>query len=398
METIIYNLFANFKTISFFDDGTLLCLACSIITSTIIMSRFSGSYNIYNLSKFTEIHRLEVSGVFFTRRSLIGIIQKKDVFEFHNRKAIFQIFPSTFANKILKKMEGEKNFQTGESSFDSKIILVSDISFFTQQLKESHETRNIIMSLIELKCKKLWGDGRNIYAHFDEYISDEKPILELLAKFHQQLQSIQVNEAPKLPDAFLARADLVEKILKLIAIYGLVGIQFIFWFSNILSDNHDYYYLDATGFIFHGLIFAGLFIIMIPTLIYLALRKSARLKQVMLENLFMMILTIPCAGFSFAHHFNKLIDSKPNVIIVAKVVNFNYIKFRKNSKYGSSDGSVYHIFIENDKTAANFNIPRKITVSHEVYTSLKKNDLIEMTIAQGGLNHPWLKEIRFKHL
>jgi hypothetical protein len=116
----------------------------------------------------------------------------------------------------------------------------------------------------------------------------------------------------------------------------------------------------------------------------------------MTENLILMIMGIPSAGFSFAHHFNKFIDLKPHLIIEAKVVDFNYLKYKRKSKYGYAEGYDYFMIIELNEATKNFNIPKKMKVSRKAYIALKKNAPIEITIAQGGLNHPWLKNIRFK--
>jgi hypothetical protein len=329
----------------------------------------------------------EAHGVHLTQRSFRNK-SWHDLFVIDCSSAIFSISRKSSLDNFLNKTISLNRLQTGDHHFDDKIQVESDHFYFNELIKKDINTRNIITSLIDLGCKSIICDGNKIYAHFTGLIKEENSIHDLLARFYLQLQQIRPSSEVKIADPYFKRIRLIEIFNFLIALYGFMSIIYFYF-------KHDGY-LNLSEFISHGFIFAGLFFLMIPTIIYLALKKSARFKQVMTENLILMILTFPCAGFSFAHHFNKFIDYKPYLVIEAKVEDLNFIKLQKQSKKGPYEEYLYYMFLKTNQNFSNINIPQKMQINYETYNSIKKNDILEMTIAQGGLNHPWFKNKRFK--
>lgn len=309
--------------------------------------------------------------------------------------ANFSIKRESHLDSFLKNIGVIKEFETGDSSFDNLVYLISDDKALHSALAKSANFRRIIKEIMSddlfygltathIHCRngRLWVQfgARGLYGD-KKIIYVPEALSKLLGDLKKVVNEVELISGARWRDPFVIKAAILLAMSSGLAINGvfhLPRLEFVDEFpfiinkSLIVDDAINYCLIILTLFILGALFWLG---------------RSARTHIVLIE-----LLTVGAFGF-FASTVVELRDINMEMDISAPKYYETQI-VDKYTKKGSgrrsrSRTNYYVVFKDWNCDCGNY----QLQVSSSLYRYLPGSGNVIVTQHQGRLGYPWVSNI-----
>lgn len=298
-------------------------------------------------------------------------------------RSVFKITRESKWDVYFKKIGIADELQTGDRSFDKNFYLASDCSAFRMEIKNDEQARELVSTLFDRGCEYITCDGTTMTVRFPGDLSKHLELQTLCTNLYLQLSDLDKKWKSFLQDPFAIKALIIEAIIWTIASYAVAG--FIEW-AFVSEDVH----LSPEPIIIQGLLLGVFFALVLVVAVIILMRGSSRGHRIIVESLFVLVLSLPMGGVHLIGDLNRAFDKSNPYIIQAKVESLyqQEHKGRKGRKYYT-----YHLHVLPISVPPELSLPRHIQISSSLYSNLRKDAYIEIKVGHGYLNHKWYQSI-----
>ncbi len=299
---------------------------------------------------------------------------------------LFKLTPESSVDRFCKQLGIAQEFQSQDALFDQAVYIACDHYLFCQQLLQSPQLREHILSLVKDGYQTLEGDGLSLRLTSTTLTAPSEEHLELVSSIARQIVELSQKGRTLFSDPFAVRVIFLETIL-----YGLFG----YTLSALLTAmffRHEDIYLDFIPLVLFGSLF-GLGLLMLFLLISMALLgRSSRAHRIFAEVGLIMLLSAPVLGTQIVSEINQNFDTHPTQVVVKTVTAKNIVvhRGRRGSKSYTYKLSLAYA---GSPSATKWRIPTTLRVNPGTYRSLLTGDRIRIHIGQGRLGFPWYRGI-----
>ena len=275
--------------------------------------------------------------------------------------------------------------QIPDADFNKRIFILGDHPLTAEYLCSSEELRNRICALIpqQVKSISITGETLRLVAQRGYAASS---LLEDLVFMKAHIEEIQHRAKSRFSDPFYTRAVLLESLILAVLTYGWVSFTEMRVFDN-------YYHVRDMSLVKAGLGASLTVAITVVALTWALLGKSSRGIRLMIENGLLIMIALPVVGYEIISDLNRGLDDSESIIVTSEVVD----KYKQSSR--SSRGyysTTYYLKIIPKTTTAPlpFKMPKYLSVTADLYGSVKEGERIDCEIGLGYLGFPWYRSIQ----
>lgn len=290
----------------------------------------------------------------------------------------FTFTPETQGDLFFKYIGLSREFQTGDSRFDSHVYVAAEDPMLLTSLRESAEIRGLLLAALRFTVQRIGCDGSTLFVVAEEQLSADEwiPVLTTLA---ETFSTVSRGPARSWSDPFVHRVLVVEA-----GIWGMAGYAATGLLETAYVRPHDIHVgvvsIVAYGVGF-GLVCAGLGLFVIVAL----LRRSSRSHRPIVESALVLSWALPILGIQLASDLNLgLNDVRPPIAASALVV-------AKHADSHSRRARTYRLTIADVKGPVV--LPESINVPKYLFDSVSENQGLELEIGFGGLGIPYYRSI-----
>ncbi|MEN9845484.1 MAG: hypothetical protein RIS36_631 [Pseudomonadota bacterium] len=273
--------------------------------------------------------------------------------------------------------------QVRDTNFDDAVFILGDHPLTVEYLSSSTDLRNRIRALIPQSVSSIAITGKTLRFVVQPGV-DPNGLLDDLVMMRTALEQIQHTAKSRFTDPHYTKALILQAFIMGVAAYGLMG------FAEVTLKNEAHHLNDPS------IAMAGIWVSIgiataLVTLTWILLRHSSRAPRLMVENGAILLLSLPVLGHVVISDINRGMDRSLPAVVTSRLVS----KHTEVHRGRRSSHTLYYFEVKHDVVTSpfQFEVPRLISVSQDVYQQLEQGDAIQLTIAQGFLGYPWYVSI-----
>lgn len=308
-----------------------------------------------------------------------------------HKHASFSLKRQSWLDNFFKRMGVSNEFETGDSSFDDLVYLVSDNKTLHHALANSSAFRSAVKKIMdfgiasqlearEICCRngRLWVEFKTGSSYKEEKISDvAKALIKEFETLVNSVQEVAAVSGSRWSDPFVIKAALLLAISSGLAING--GIQFFRIQFGKLPFTLDYSLIVEDAFVY-SLVFILVF--MVVALYWLG--RSARTHIVLIE-----LMTIGALGI-FLSIATEMRDINIEMDAASPQV-FETLVERKYTTKGRRSARKYHVVVKDWRCdCGNY----RIRVPKFIYNGVSEQGRVQLLQHSGYLGYPWISQVK----
>lgn len=290
----------------------------------------------------------------------------------------FTFTPESAADLFFKYVGLSREFQTGDSRFDSHVYISAEDPLVLRTLRENADIRKMLASALCAGVQRVSSDGDSIFVIAENVLSPDEwiPILKTLDETFARGER---QASVRWTDPFVHRVLIIEATIWGMAGYAVTAfIEFAYVRAH---DVHVHTSLVLAAGIGLGLAFAALGLALIVAI----LRRSSRSHRPIVESALVLGWALPLLGVQLASDLNLgLQGSQPPVLATVLVT-------EKNVQYRRRGADVYQLTIA--EVQSRILLPTSINVPKDVFDSASVNQRMKLEIGIGGLGMPYYRSM-----
>ncbi|RYY02939.1 MAG: hypothetical protein EOO53_09620 [Gammaproteobacteria bacterium] len=308
-----------------------------------------------------------------------------------DKHASFSLKRQSWLDNLFKRMGVSNEFETGDSSFDDLIYLVSDNKTLHYALANTIEFRSAVKNIMnfgvasQLEAREICCRNGRLWGRFkagSDYSEGRIPIIvKALTKEFKALghavQQVSLISGSRWADPFVIKAAILLAVSSGLAING--AIQFFRLQFGKLPFTVDYLLIvrDALGY-------SILFMLVFALIAIYWLGRSARTHIVLVE-----LMTVGAFGI-FLTLATEMRDMNMEMDIAAPQTYTTQVVQKYTTK-GRRSGTKYHLVVKDwNCDCGNYSF----TVPDYIYFPIVEGGQMQVLQHQGHLHYPWVSQIR----
>lgn len=294
-------------------------------------------------------------------------------------KIIFKLNVETYLDKLFKIFGFSSEIQTNNKYFNSKVYIASDSLNFAELVKSDNHFQNIVLKLFSLGCITMYCDRNTFSARFKGDRGEQNEVQQDFINLFRIIENLQIKFDESKQDHFEKKVIFAETI-----IWSFFCFSVLSFFES--KKGVDKYY-EIFDLVLGGLVMGLSIFVILLLAIKILFKKSSRGHPIIIESAFLLFISLPIMGISLLYDSNIYLDSSAPIVIKSKVLD-KTIDHRA-PRYGFG---YYKYYIEIEEQIDQ-ELPRKISVSKDLYDSLNNNQYVEVKIGNGFFGYRWIKDV-----